>query len=268
MILVASQQVNLENCNEINLNIDQPSEKVAITSFPGSGNTWMRHLLHMSTGYHTGSFYHDGKLKDKGFLGEALNWDDDRVVGIKIHKMGLLKKTAQSRQQDMRDLISKAVLLIRSPYRAILSEFNRVNNPHHMHTGKAENEAFFNGTWDSFLNENIDKWENSITTWFNQFDRENLNRIHVVCYENLKEDTFGNMEKVLDFMNVNFTRPNCISHQNTEGSFKRESSSSNSDTNDHIRFFSSRQRTSLEDSIHVVQNYLRERGLEDCTQYF
>ena len=196
------QTINFENCNEINLNINQPTEKIAITSFPGSGNTWLRHLLHMATGYHTGSFYHDGKLKDKGFLGEALNWDDDRLVGIKIHKMGLLKKTAQSRSQDMRDLISKAVLLIRSPYRAIMSEFNRVNNPHHMHTGKAETEAFFNGTWDQFLDENIYKWENSITTWFNQFDNDGKQRVHVVCYEDLKEDTFKNVGNILGFIDL------------------------------------------------------------------
>ncbi len=34
-------------------------EKVALVSAPGSGNTWVRHLLQMATGYITGSRYDD-----------------------------------------------------------------------------------------------------------------------------------------------------------------------------------------------------------------
>lgn len=195
---LSAQSPNIDDCSEINLKLDSPAIKTAITSFPGSGNTWMRHLLHMSTGYHTGSIYHDGKLRDKGFLGETLDWNDDRVVGIKLHKMGYLKKLAIEEEKDMTDLIEKAVLLIRSPYRALMSEFNRVNNDHHLHVGKADETAFRNGTWDKFLEENIERWQNSITSWINQYEGS----VHVVCYEDLKENTFENVGRILKFIDL------------------------------------------------------------------
>ncbi len=43
------------------LNPERP--KVALISVPGSGNTWVRHLLQIATGYQTGSFARrNGKL--------------------------------------------------------------------------------------------------------------------------------------------------------------------------------------------------------------
>lgn len=41
-------------------------ELVALASFPGSGNTWTRHLLELATGYYTGSYYYDMSIYDKG----------------------------------------------------------------------------------------------------------------------------------------------------------------------------------------------------------
>lgn len=39
---------------------------VALSSFPGAGNTWARHLIEHATGYYTGSYYFDGALYNKG----------------------------------------------------------------------------------------------------------------------------------------------------------------------------------------------------------
>ena len=47
-------------------------ESIAIASFPGSGNTWLRHLFQITTGVWTGSVYWDPELFNGGFLGEAL----------------------------------------------------------------------------------------------------------------------------------------------------------------------------------------------------
>lgn len=191
--------IKINDCEHIILNEAlQPAKKVAVTSFPGSGNTWMRHLLHMATGYHTGSIYHDGKLKEKGFLGETLEWDDPRVVGIKLHKYGYLKKLAIDSEVEDKSLIEKAVLLIRSPYRALMSEFNRVNNEHHLHVGKADLTAFSDGTWDTFLSTNIEKWQTSITSWIESYSGE----VQVVCYEDLKDNTHDNLENILKFIDL------------------------------------------------------------------
>lgn len=39
---------------------------VALSSFPGAGNTWARHLIEHATGFYTGSYYFDGTLYNKG----------------------------------------------------------------------------------------------------------------------------------------------------------------------------------------------------------
>lgn len=39
---------------------------VALSSFPGAGNTWARHLIEHATGIYTGSYYFDGALYNKG----------------------------------------------------------------------------------------------------------------------------------------------------------------------------------------------------------
>lgn len=41
---------------------------VALSSFPGAGNTWVRHLIEHATGFYTGSYYFDGTLYNKGLL--------------------------------------------------------------------------------------------------------------------------------------------------------------------------------------------------------
>lgn len=43
--------------------LNRNSPIVALISFPGSGNTWLRHLLEQATGTYTGSIYCDHSLK-------------------------------------------------------------------------------------------------------------------------------------------------------------------------------------------------------------
>ena len=52
--------------------LPQFNQKVAIASFPGSGNTWMRHLFHVTTGIWTGNVGYDQSLFHGGFKGEIL----------------------------------------------------------------------------------------------------------------------------------------------------------------------------------------------------
>lgn len=48
------------------------SSLVALSSFPGAGNTWVRHLIELMTGYYTGSFYFDGTLYNRGGQAQLL----------------------------------------------------------------------------------------------------------------------------------------------------------------------------------------------------
>ena len=46
-----------------------PNSVIALASFPGSGNTWLRYLLQQSTGIITGSIYKDQALLKNGYPG-------------------------------------------------------------------------------------------------------------------------------------------------------------------------------------------------------
>ncbi|EPQ03147.1 WSC domain-containing protein 1, partial [Myotis brandtii] len=88
---------------------------VALSSFPGAGNTWARHLIEHATGFYTGSYYFDGTLYNKGFKGEKDHWRSRRTICVKTHESG-------RREIEMFD---SAILLIRNPYRSLVAEFNR-----------------------------------------------------------------------------------------------------------------------------------------------
>ena len=49
--------------------IPQRDSVIALASFPGSGNTWLRYLLQQATGIITGSIYKDHALLRNGFPG-------------------------------------------------------------------------------------------------------------------------------------------------------------------------------------------------------
>ncbi|NXY45185.1 WSCD1 protein, partial [Ceuthmochares aereus] len=88
---------------------------VALSSFPGAGNTWARHLIEHATGYYTGSYYFDGALYNKGFKGEKDHWRSRRTICVKTHESG---KTEI-------EMFDSAILLIRNPYKSLMAEFNR-----------------------------------------------------------------------------------------------------------------------------------------------
>lgn len=54
--------------------------RVALSSFPGSGNTWARILLEKATGLRTGSEYMDSKLVRAGLAGEGSAHLNDTVA--------------------------------------------------------------------------------------------------------------------------------------------------------------------------------------------
>lgn len=52
--------------------VEQPKNLIALASFPGSGNTWLRYLLQQATGIYTGSVYKDFGLLKSGFPAENI----------------------------------------------------------------------------------------------------------------------------------------------------------------------------------------------------
>lgn len=101
--------------------------RVALVSLPGSGNTWLRGLLERATGTCTGSLFCDKTLRAGGMCGEGLR---EGVLVVKTHDTRLQWTNVVYKSgmwSDSRPFFDAAVLLVRSPFRAMIAEWNRQN---------------------------------------------------------------------------------------------------------------------------------------------
>lgn len=100
---------------------------VALASYPGSGNTWLRGLLETATGICTGFEFCDISMRVKGFAGE--NIVSGAVSVVKTHGYPYWKN---KRMNSNRIHFDSAVVLVRNPLDAFVSEWSRrvANNFH------------------------------------------------------------------------------------------------------------------------------------------
>ena len=101
--------------------------RVALVSLPGSGNTWLRGLLERVSGVCTGSLFCDKTLHAGGMCGEGLR---EGVLAVKIHDTKLQWTQVPYKDgtwSDKRPFFDAAVLLVRSPFKALVAEWNRQN---------------------------------------------------------------------------------------------------------------------------------------------
>ena len=104
---------------------------VALASYPGSGNTWLRGLLETATGVCTGFEFCDISMRVKGFAGE--NIVSGAVLVVKTH--GLPYWKGKKRHGRGRGNFDSAVFLVRNPLDALVSEWNRrIANDFHGYT--------------------------------------------------------------------------------------------------------------------------------------
>ncbi|XP_011405846.2 PREDICTED: WSCD family member CG9164-like [Amphimedon queenslandica] len=178
---------------------------VALVSFPGSGNTWVRGLLELATSICTGSIYCDRELRAKDFTGEGLYSGSALVV--KTHRYNIYFGSRVRRQKP---LFSSAVFLVRDPFDALVSERNREVskmknvsvfyqvNGSSSHIGVVEEDSFGeNKEWDRFVNIKINWWSKLIQYWVVNSSVPVL----VVKFEDLKQDPVQEVKRILDFIN-------------------------------------------------------------------
>lgn len=101
---------------------------VALASYPGSGNTWLRGLLETATGICTGFEFCDISMRVKGFAGE--NIVSGAVSVVKTHGYPRWKNKMTRHGSSVH--FDSAVVLVRNPLHAIVAEWNRriANNFH------------------------------------------------------------------------------------------------------------------------------------------
>lgn len=115
---------------------------VALVSFHGSGNTWLRYMLEQATGIFSGSIYCDSILKSV-FPGESVA--SGNVIVIKTHHSDCMELPKDIQLATKQQKYDKAIVLVRNPFDALVSEANRRWNSkraHNDHIGLA-NEASF-----------------------------------------------------------------------------------------------------------------------------
>uniref|UniRef100_A0A9W3GSS1 WSC domain-containing protein 1 n=1 Tax=Camelus bactrianus TaxID=9837 RepID=A0A9W3GSS1_CAMBA len=157
---------------------------VALSSFPGAGNTWARHLIEHATGFYTGSYYFDGTLYNKGFKGEKDHWRSRRTICVKTHESG-------RREIEMFD---SAILLIRNPYRSLVAEFNRKCAGH---LGYAADRNWKSKEWPDFVNSYASWWSSHVLDWLRYGKR-----LLVVHYEELRRSLVPTLREMVAFLNV------------------------------------------------------------------
>ncbi|GCC23651.1 hypothetical protein chiPu_0002049 [Chiloscyllium punctatum] len=177
---------------------------VALSSFPGAGNTWARHLIEHATGFYTGSYYFDGTLYNKGFKGEKDYWKSGRTICIKTHESG--KREIET--------FDAAILLIRNPYKALMAEFNRKRAGH---LGYASERHWKSKEWPEFVNTYAPWWASHTLDWLKY-----CSRVLVVHYEDLKKNLLPQLKRMVEFLNISVSddRLLCVETQK-DGNFKR-----------------------------------------------
>lgn len=158
---------------------------IALASFPGSGNTWLRYLLQQSTGILTGSIYKDYGLLKSGFPAE--NVYNRSVLVVKTHEWGPKAMLP----------FNKAILLVRDPDKAILAEFNRQSGGH---VGFASPDRYkrTNGRyWQQFVSNKLSGWESMNLSWARNFSGS----LKIVYYDDLVADVEGILREILSFLN-------------------------------------------------------------------
>ena len=113
---------NTAVCHKNRHFLNRTSPIVALVSFPGSGNSWTRHLLEQATGIYTGSIYCDTTLK-AFFPGEYTVSGD--VLAVKTHQSDSVNLPSHVQKQMGKKTFDKGILIVRDPYDALVSEANR-----------------------------------------------------------------------------------------------------------------------------------------------
>ncbi|XP_018548108.1 WSC domain-containing protein 1 [Lates calcarifer] len=233
-------------CKERMFLPQRSSSLVALSSFPGAGNTWVRHLIELVTGYYTGSFYFDGTLYNRGFKGEKDYWKSGRSICIKTHESG---------QKEI-EMFDSAILLIRNPYRSLMAEFNRKCAGH---LGHATDTQWKSKEWPEFVSSYAPWWASHALSWL-KFGR----RLLVVHYEELQRALLPQLHLITSFLNATMTEERLLCAQsNQDGHFKRSVAQQPS-----FDPFTPDMREMIDSFIHTVDQALQSRNFSGLPQEY
>ena len=214
--------------------------KVALASFPGSGNSWVRYLMEQSTGYYTGSVYIDHNLRSYGFLEYIFN---SSLIAIKTHETyGTINKYF-TKSIDYK----KCILIVRNPKHTLVAEVNRFFTSDH--TKSLTTYRWKSEEVQHKLLELVYGWKRFMLSWLN-FSKALL----VVQFEKLLDNYKLELERIVKFLGLQFDPKGleCLEHNNT-GYFKRSKKSE--------PYFSPEVLLLIQHVISVVEPYLARHNI-------
>jgi len=223
---------------------DSTHPRVAISSFPGSGNTWARHLLHMGSGFWTGNRRSSKTLKAAGWLAEDLDCLARRTIAQKTHRLSNNKACE----------FERGVVLIRNPFDAILAAYN-----HHKagKTGEPSLSVFEGEDWPRFVKAYANSWLRFHTEWFTSFQGP----ITVSCFTDLVKDPVSEVSRWLKAMDFDDRRVGCINHDPV-GQFYRQK------TKDYSHLYGPQEVEIVKEKISLLSDMLKNANQTDCTESF
>ncbi|XP_039267205.2 sialate:O-sulfotransferase 2-like [Styela clava] len=180
-----------KHCSPIGFLSLKQNKPILLTSYYGSGNTWIRHLIEIATGIYTGSVYKDEVLYEGGMLGEYLPYSSGRTIVVKDHLFEL----------KISPLYTMAVLLIRNPYDATLAEFVRRKTLNH--TGVVDNDIFRTPDFKRFASNRPDYWFGTTNVVLKTF----MEKVVVVYFEDLVNNTIEEIRRVVEFLPKDIVGP-------------------------------------------------------------
>ena len=137
----------------------------ALVSYPGSGNSWTRYLLEASTGVFTGSIYNNQGIVAAGLYGESRPYNDGSTILQKTHHMMPQSKMFELswRQQHIKQFGGRGVLVIRNPYKSIVSFYNFAKTGSQTKSVSAEDLA--TEDFSQFVREGAERWLQLLQDW-------------------------------------------------------------------------------------------------------
>ena len=169
---------------------EEHGERVALASYPRSGNSLLRRLLESMTGIYTGSDTKPGRgmaelLKNDGLVGEAET--SQKVWAVKCH--------FPERQGWKQFPVNRAILLVRHPINAIKSYFHmQLTACHHLSIAPSEFSRF-SEFWQMHVDMETEVWIKFHTYWLSR-----KIPLMVVRYEDLLINREHEMKRIYRFM--------------------------------------------------------------------
>lgn len=162
----------------------------ALVSYPGSGSTWLRHIVQQLTGVATGSSTCQKELKtSKSFsLGECIN--DKHVILVNTHDKYKRKKFEKK--------FDKLIILYRDPFDTLRSAYTM---KHPGHSESVDSEIFNVRGWYEFIRDHTTLLEQYYTEWL-----EAERPIFLLFYDDLQNNLPVVLKKLAYFLEWRVTK--------------------------------------------------------------